>query len=929
MRHTGELDRRAAIRTGIVRAKDVGNAFAQRHRLSSGAPMHRLLPCLCVFFLACDAKDQDTAAGTETEQEDLDGDGYGADTDCDDEDFDTNPGAAEICDGEDNDCDGFVDDQDPDVQPDLSWWPDKDGDGHAAEDSDEALLACEAPEGWVALADDCDDDDAAINPEAEEICDELDNDCDGLTDDEDDSLAGASSWYQDADQDGWGDDDAAQQSCSQPDSGYVSQGGDCDDGDPAFHPGAPEEDCTDPNDYNCDGSTGYDDDDGDGWAACEECDDGDATVNPDADEVCNGIDDDCDDEIDEDALDASSWYADSDGDSYGDLLFSLQACEQPPGYVADATDCDDADAQVNPAATEICDEIDNDCDGTADEDDASEAPTWYADADADSYGDGKTTLVQCDEPSGYVADGSDCDDGDAEVNPAATELCDSIDNDCDGTADEDDSADAPTWYADADSDSYGDDDDSRTSCAQPSGYTALGGDCDETDAAVNPGATELCDEVDNDCDGDTDEDDAADAGTWYADADADSYGDADTSATACDQPSGYVAGDADCDDGDADINPGATEICDGLDNDCDSSADASGLVSWDDGSSVSDVSASFAAGSSGKPVNYAISSDGSLTICDGTYYVYLDVSASDVEIVGLYGSARTILDADSSASVIDVSASAPVLSVSGLSLQNGYASSGGAFHCEDSAAAVSFDDVVFEANGATYGGAIYMAGGELSVTDGEFVDNTALSYGGAAYLSGLEATLDGVEIEACSAAAAGGAIYATSCVLDLDELEVEDSSAAIGGALYAYDSEADLFEGQLHDNASAAGGALYLDSSSLIMETSLLEDNDGTWAGAYSSGLGGGAYLYSSSLICAGSSSDTAGMLGNWASSGGAVYLADNGSTLESKSCDWGVAGTSDDNSPEDINYGQSGGTNKAFDYETDESFACDSSGCS
>ncbi len=240
------------------------------------------------------------------------------------------------------------------------------------------------------------------------------------------------------------------------------------------------------------------------------------------------------------------WYADSDGDSFGDGTVTVTSCEVPAGYVSDTTDCDDTLATVNPGADELCDEIDNNCDGLADDATAADPTTWHVDADGDGYGDAAFPLTQCDRPEGYVSGDTDCDDTNPDAYPGATEMCDFVDNNCDGLVDDPTSADAQTFYHDFDLDTFGDANNTTQACSLPDGYVTDNTDCAPYDASIG-GPT-----------------------VRYRDYDRDTYGDVLYSDVLCPYVVDHVADSSDCNDYDADVHPGATETPDdGVDSDCD------------------------------------------------------------------------------------------------------------------------------------------------------------------------------------------------------------------------------------------------------------------------------------------------------------------------------------------------------------------------
>ncbi len=245
----------------------------------------------------------------------------------------------------------------------------------------------------------------------------------------------------------------------------------------------------------------------------------------------------------------ATWYPDVDSDGQGDATAAgTTLCGDPgPGLVANNDDCGDGDASIYLGATEICNGTDNDCDGTPDNG-LPFAPYW-PDGDDDGWGDETATPTDfCDDPGpGWSPIPEDCNDADDTIHPVNADDCDGIDNDCDGTVDED--ATLTDHYPDVDGDGYGDMSAQPTGfCTDPGdGWTSSNDDCDDSDANANPGGTEIpYDGIDQDCDG----------------------------RDACDQDGdGRRASEcngADCDDSDATITPDADEVWyDGIDQDCD------------------------------------------------------------------------------------------------------------------------------------------------------------------------------------------------------------------------------------------------------------------------------------------------------------------------------------------------------------------------
>ncbi|MCB9350881.1 MAG: hypothetical protein H6573_25745 [Lewinellaceae bacterium] len=250
----------------------------------------------------------------------------------------------------------------------------------------------------------------------------------------------------------------------------------------------------------------YRDQDEDGFFSYEDCDDNNPGVNPEAIEICDGIDNDCNGLIDDD-ITVYTYFLDTDGDSFGDAAGRLDTClaTPPEGYVNNDLDCADDDANLNPNAIEVCDGIDNDCNGAID--DGITLYSYFLDQDGDGFGSIAQVIDTClaAPPDGFASNAQDCDDSNPLAYLGAPELCDGIDNDCNGSID--DGLATSSYFLDQDSDGYGDAAISLDTClaTPPEGYVANGMDCDDTQSTINPDAEEVLDSLDNNCNGMIDE----------------------------------------------------------------------------------------------------------------------------------------------------------------------------------------------------------------------------------------------------------------------------------------------------------------------------------------------------------------------------------------------------------------------------------------
>ena len=449
-------------------------------------------------------------------------------------------------------------------------------------------------------------------------------------------------------------------------------------------------------------------------------------------------------------------------------------------------------------------------------------------------GDSGGIVVDDDSDGDGSPDDEDCAPDDATVYPGATEVCDGVDNDCDGDVDEDV---METFYRDADGDGFGDADEVIEACERPDGYVPsdAGEDCDDADASIYPGATELCDGLDNDCNGIVDDD--LETSTYYADDDGDGFGDPDSPELLCEDMSGYVTNDMDCDDGDAGepVVVSATGAIWG---------DTGWETGWETGWDSGWDSGIVGSGSADDPFESIQDGIDIANVCvhvyPGTYWEDITFDGKDIEVIGVDGSGSTTIYGSGWAPVVtfdDGETSAALLA--GFTISGG----GGAMESESTDWDCGTGSTCTTTVITYYGGGIYVNGADPTWDDLVLSDNDLPPYS--------YTTLS--DLEDMYVYSFGGGAYITDGNVDSTSISYLDNYADAGGGAYVDDGGIlTTLWGWFDANGAAAGGGAGsvgdFNATNAVWVNNTSEDNGGVWGGAALDIAGGAAYLTNATL---------------------------------------------------------------------------------
>ncbi|MBM4391296.1 MAG: putative metal-binding motif-containing protein [Deltaproteobacteria bacterium] len=552
------------------------------------------------------------------------------------------------------------------------------------------------------------------------------------------------------------------------------------------------------------------DEDGDSFCVSDgDCDESDPLVNPNAAEACDGIDNNCDGQVDEGVL--GTYYADADSDGFGDASLPEEACEAPAGSVANADDCDDANGTVFPGAAEACDGLDNDCDGSIDEDVTT---VWYEDADGDTYGNDASSVDGCESPGvGWVAVGGDCNDAEPKAWTGAAEVCDLIDNNCDGQIDE---GLGTTYYADTDGDGYGDPANTATDCAGAvDGWVSNADDCNDSEKLAWTGADEYCDDVDNDCNGLVD-DDAVDAVEGPADNDADGFGDPTATVWSCDPAENTI----DCDDGNAN-EPRAV--------------DASSTSGSPDGSMTNPY----------PTVQEGIdNATECVVVYAGVYSENISFNGNNVSVVGIDGSGSTTIDGGAAGSVVSfANGETAAAELTGFTLMGGSGTLEEVSETTECGSGV-WCTMIYQ---RYYGGGVFIDGATPTLWDLVITGNELPEY----------SFTENSPTEWSYVYSYGGGVFASDSVgLDLDDLTITRNSALHGGGIYVNNtSQVALTHSIVAGNDADAGGGIAVVGGSFNATNVIVSNNSATAGGGF--WLDAGSSTWWNAVLAANSASDS------------------------------------------------------------------------